>query len=372
MGRTKLFRRLALVAGVAMIATACGNGEDPVAEEPAEADAPAEDPDDETEEAAAPDEVEGDDVTLTLGHPFPATHPIQVGAIEPFIEEVAEVTGGTVTIEIVPGGALGPGDGVYENVVAGAQDLGWALHGYTAGRFPVTNVVELPFKFESATQATEVLWTLYEEFPEFQAEYDDTVVLGMWTHDVGDLFVSGDAVESVDDISGLTLRAPGPVQNALISQLGGSAVGMPAPELYDALERGVIDGLMIAASGLASFNLFEVLDAGIQCNCYVASQFLVANEASWSQLSESQQAAIDTVARQHMSMRAAEVYDVQYDEVVNRLEDEGVEYIIPDDDEVARWQEAGEAVIADWIASAEEAGAPGQAMYDRLLELTGN
>ncbi len=376
MGRSKLWRTLAVAAALAMIAAACGDGAEDPAEEPAAAEDPAEAPaeDDDAEapaeadEAPDPSEVEGDDVTLTLGHPFPEGHPIAVNAIIPWAEEVEEATNGTVTIEIVPGGALSPSDAVYENTAAGAQDLGWALHGYTAGRFPLTDVVELPFTFESAEQATEVLWTLYDEFPELQEEYADTEVVALWTHDIGDLWVAGDPVETMEDVQGLTLRAPGPLQNELIEGLGGSAVGLPAADLFDSLERGVIDGLMIAKSGLNSFNLFEVLDHGVQCDCYVAAQFLVANPASWDQLSDSQREVVEALGRE-MSMTAAEVYDGIYDDVNDMLADEGIEMVVLEGEERENWEQAGQDVVDAWLADAGDAG---QAMYERVQELTGN
>ncbi len=77
----------------------------------------------------------GEVVTLNLGHPFPAKHPIQARALEPWAAEVKRVTQGTVTIEFFAGGALGPAPQTYENAVSGAVDIGWALQGYTPGRF---------------------------------------------------------------------------------------------------------------------------------------------------------------------------------------------------------------------------------------------
>lgn len=315
--------------------------------------------------------ITGPEVTLTLGHPFPASHPIQVEALEPFIEQVADVTDGTVTVEVVPAGGLGPAPGTYENTVAGAQDLGWALQGYTPGRFPITDLIEMPYTFTSATDATNALWDLYEEFPAFQEEYGDSHVLALWTHDVGDLWTTGTQVTTVDDVAGLTLRAPGPVQNQLITELGGSPVGMPAPELYDSLERGVIDGLMIANSGLESFGLYEVLDYGIQCNCYVASQFLTINQGAWDGLSPEQQAAIDEIAGRTLSLQAAAAYDDEYQFVADKLADEGIELTVLEGDELERFQDAGDAVVEAWIAAREAEGLPGQEMYDRLTELAG-
>lgn len=327
---------------------------------------------DDAETEAADEPVPGPSVTMTLSHGFPAEHPVHVGMIEPFVERVGERTDGNVDIEIHPGGALSPAPATYENVVAGAVDLGWSLQGYTPGRFPLIQIVEMPFVFESASQATEALWFIYEQVPEFQEEYSDVKVLALWTHDIGDLWTRDTPVETIDDVEGLTLRAPGPVQNALIESLGGSPVNMPAPEIFDSVERGVIDGVVIANSGLASFNLFEVLGHGVRCNCYVAPMFLAMDLAAWEQLSPEQQAAIDEIAGKELSMSAATAYDAAYDRVDQRLAESDIEIVDLTEEELDRWREAADGVVEQWIADREAEGLPGQQMYDLLREFLEN
>lgn len=313
----------------------------------------------------------GPDVTVTLAHPFPGEHPMQVEMIEPFVQQVEQRTEGTVTFEIHPGGALTDATTAYENTVSGAIDVGWALQGYTAGRFPLTQIVELPFVFDSAVQATETLWTLYEEFPALQEEYGDVKVLALWTHDIGGVWTVDRPVRSPEDMSGLVMRSPGTVQNDLIEAFGGSAAGMPAPEVYDSLERGVIDGLMIAPSGINSFNLHEVINHGTIGGFYTAAQFLVMNKQTWDSLSSKQQQAIDELAGRQLSLVAARAYDEAHQEALENLPDRGVEVHSPSDDELDVWQRAADGVIENWIAENEANGAPAQQMYDREQELTG-
>ncbi|MDH3679777.1 MAG: TRAP transporter substrate-binding protein [Acidimicrobiia bacterium] len=376
----KLIRLLVVVAAFGLVAAACGDsddgdtGADTSAATDTETEAPTTDDTEASEEPAtdADDDAAqdfGDPVTINFGHPFPAQHPIQAGALEQWAADVSDATDGTVTVEFFAGGSLAPAPQTYENVVAGAQDVGWALQGYTPGRFPVTDVIEMPFTFTSAQQATDVLWTLYEEFPEFQAEYADVKLLGMWVHDLGDLWIAEGKVESLDDIDGLTLRAPSPVQNAVIEALGGNPVGLPAPELFDSLERGVIDGLFIANSGLSSFNLYEVLESGVECNCYVAAQFLVMNLDTWNSLSPAQQAAVEEISGRNLSTNAAVVYDGAYDAAAARVVESGIEKVQLSDAELDRWKEATQSVIDDWISS-NSADFPTQEMYDRMLELS--
>lgn len=380
MGKSRKTLSLLGALGVLLLVLAACGGDDTATDAPdgadgaAETDDPAdtEDADTDGEDAGAGGEVEGDDVTLNLGHPFPAGHPIQVALIEPFAEQVSEVTNGTVTVEIHPGGALAAPPATFDNTATGVMDMGWALHGYTPGRFPLTDVVELPHMFDSAVQATEVLWDLYEEFDELQQEYEGVKVLALWTHDIGDLFTREQPVQSLDDMQGLSLRAPGPVQTELIDALGGSGVGLPAPELYDALERGVIDGLMIANTGIESFTLHEVLSYGTRANFYVAGQFLVMNQQSWDQLSDSQQQAIEGVIGRDLSLQAARAYDEEYEEVITKFEDWGMDITVLEGAELEEWREASRSVVEDWIAERESEGQPGQALHDRMLELTGD
>lgn len=370
--RTRLW---AAALAFALVATACGGddevpddaGETPTAAETTEATDPETSTEEDTQVAA---EDMGPPVELTLGHPFPASHVIQAKVLDDWVQEVSDATGGTVEIEIVPGGGLGPPPAMYENTVAGAQDLGWALHGYTAGRFPLMQIVEMPFAFNTAEEATSALWDLYDEFPAFQEEYSDVHVIGLWTHDTGDLWTSGTQVKTMEDMSGLSLRAPGPIQQDLINELGGSPVGMPAPEIYDSMERGVIDGLLISNSGVDSFGLYDVIDFGVDCDCYVAAMFLVANQSTWDSLSPEQQAAIDELSGREFSMRAAQAYDSDSEANQQKIDEAGIEMTELSGDELERWQEVGRRVAEKWVQEREDAGQPGQAMYDRLQELT--
>ena len=102
----------------------------------------------------------------------------------------AAVLGPRTPIEFYPEQTLSSAAQTYANVAAGGQDIGWALQGYVPGRFPATDVVEMPFVFDSSSQATEALWTLYDEFEALRDEYADVKLLGLWTTGPGDLWLA--------------------------------------------------------------------------------------------------------------------------------------------------------------------------------------
>ena len=162
-------------------------------------------------------------VTLSFGYPFPTGHPLRVQVLEPWAEDIHAATGGTVAIEFYPEQALSSAAETYANVATGGQDIGWALQGYAPGRFPTTDVIEMPFVFDSSSEATEVLWALYDEFEALRDEYADVKLLGLWTTGPGDLWLAEGTASATADLAGLTLRSPGPVQAAVIQALVVSA-----------------------------------------------------------------------------------------------------------------------------------------------------
>lgn len=376
--KTGIWRFVLLLAVLALVAAACG-GDEPAdttaAPEETTTTEVAEDPttteamDDATTTTAGETGGDfGDPVTITLGHPFPEQHPIHQNVWAPYAEEVNEATEGAVTIELHPGGALAALPNTFDNTVVGGQDMGWALHGYHPGVFPITEIIELPFQFSSATQATQTMWDIHDEFEAFQSDYQDVKLLGLWTHDVGDLFFNEEPVTTLEQLDGLDMRTPNATMTSFFEIVGASPINMGAPEIFDSLSTGVIDGLATATSALQSFNLYPEVAYTTRCNCYLATQYLVVNQGTWDSLTPDTQAVMESLARDY-SVTAGEVYDGAYTAISDVAMEEGVEFLELSDDELARWHEVGDQVIADWIAEREATGIPAQEMFDRMQEI---
>lgn len=307
-------------------------------------------------------------VMLSLGYPFAADHPVRVQVLDPWAEDVWEATGNTVGVEFHPEEALSAAAETYENVAAGGQDIGWALQGYSPGRFPATGVVEMPFVFGSAAEGTAALWALYEEFEALRGEYSGVKVLGLWTTGPGDLWLVDGAASAVEDLAGLTLRAPSPVQAEVIRALGAIPVNMAAPDMRAAIHAGEIDGLLTVDTALATHNLVEVIASGTECRCYVLASFLVMNLDTWNGLSPDQQAAIDDVSARTVSAAAAGFYDRASITAAREHAEAGIVKIPLDDDQLEEWKQATRSVVDDWVGS--NPGFDARGMYERMLELT--
>lgn len=348
---------IALTLG--LLATACTQApSQPSASQPAS-----------SQPAAAP-AASAKPVELILGHSFPPIH-IHQHMIEPFAKEVEEKTEGRVKFTLHTGGSLVSPANAYESVVNGVVDATWTLQGYTPGRFPLTEVIEMPYLFTSAEEATKVLWKLYEQNPALQQEYADVKLLALWAHDTGHIYTSEKPVRTMEDLKGLRLRFPGPMQGQILEAYGATPVGMSAPEMYDSIDRGVLDGVAIGQSGVKSFRLEEVVKYMAESHFYVAPMVMAMNWDAWNRISPQDQQIIEGLIGERLSMIAARDYDAENQLALDLLKAANVEiYQIPDD-EIARWKEAAAPVIQNWIANTEKAGLPGRALYDQMMQLAG-
>ena len=311
---------------------------------------------------------EPEPVVLSFGHAFPSDHPLQLQEFEQWAHDVNIATSGSVTVEIHPEQVLSPAAETYQNVVAGGQDIGWGIQGYSSGLFGVTGVIEMPFVFTSAVEATDVLWELHEGFEALRREYSDVKVLGLWTTSPADLWVAQGTATTLGDLEGLAIRVPGPVPAKWVTELGATPVSMAAPDLREGLQSNEIDGLLTVKAGIPRYNLTDLLESGTECGCFVAASFLVMNVDVWNSLSEDQKAAIDEVSGLELSHAAATVYDNADAADAPRIVEAGIAMARLDDAELDRWRQAARSIVDDWVA-ANAGDFDARAMYERMLEL---
>src|SRR5919106_4291940 len=312
-----------------------------------------------------------DAVDLIISHGFPARHVQHRLMLEPLKKELEEKSKGRIKVAIHPGGALAAAPAHYENVVAGAFDIGWTLQGYTPGRFPLSGIVEMPFLWSSAQEATRVFWQMFEELPPLQHEYRDVKVLATWTHDLGQLYTSSKPVRTLVDVRGLKIRAPGPVQVSMLRALGAVPVTMPAGEMYDAVERGGIDGLVTGLSAIKGYRLEQLVKHATLANSYVAAMIVAMNQQSYKQLSGEDRALLDSLTGRRMAMLGAKNYDDEADDGLEALKKVKASIYPLTAGETERWKQATNQMSKDWIKEMESKGLPGRQVYDKMLSLIG-
>lgn len=303
-------------------------------------------------------------VELTYSIFFPATHGHTLLATE-WAKEVEKQTNGAVKINMFPGGTLTPADQCYDGVVKGISDIGMSVLSYTRGRFPLSEVIDLPLGYKSGVQATRLTNAYFKKFQ--PKELDDVKIMYLHGHGPGILHTKK-PIEKLEDLKGMKIRGTGTTVK-IISALGGAPVGMPQPETYDALQKGVVEGLLSPIETLKGWKFGEVVSSTTEDlgAAYTIGFFVAMNKKKWDALPKDVQAIIEKINEQWIEKTAA-----KWDE----LDKEGREYtlargnkIIPlSPEEDKRWAEAVRPVFDDYVKNMKEKGLPGDEALKFSLE----
>ena len=182
------------------------------------------------------------------------------------------------------------------------------------------------------------------------------VVLWLNTSTPSNITTRDKAVRNLDDLKGLTLRAPG-LAGEVISALGATPVGTPMPETNEAISKGEIDGESSNFETLFAFKFAEVCDytTSIWQITFPYPFYLVMNKDSYAGLPADIKEIFDTLVGEYKERYILMWNSVDY---LGKAAGEanGVEFIYLSDAEAARFQAAVEPVIDDYIAKMVDAG----------------
>ena len=318
--------------------------------------------------SALPATATAQEVTLRLHQFLPPVATVPKHILKPWGDSLAELSGGRLKIEHFDGMSLGgrPSD-LMDQAIDGVADMTMTVVGYTPGRFPRTEVFELPFMMTDPVATSLAFWDMVES--DFQQnEYSDMKVLGAWVHGPGVVHTS-EPVNKLEDMAGKTLRAPTRVANDMLSELGAEPVGMPLPTIPEALSKGVINGTVIPWEVTPSIRLTELVknhtEFGGPEALYTAAIVLVMNKAKYEALPDDLRAVLDAESGAKLSGFAAEVMEANDKPGRDIAVAAGNNIIQLDEAEVARWKKASEPVIARWVAEMDGQGIDGQALIDQ-------
>ena len=218
----------------------------------------------------------------------------------PLGEQIAEATGGATTIRVYPGGELGKGPvKQYDRVLDGVADIVYALPGYTASQFKKTLLVELPGVVPGNEDITKKMWNNIDVIGD---EFRRTKLLGLWSAEPAKLLMAEKKIEKLSDLAGLKIRVPSKNTGRVIEAWGATAVSMPITQVYQSLETGVVDGVLVDTSVLTSFKLGEVVKYVTTGMDGSNSLFmLVMNRDSWDGLDADTQAKLEGLTGADMS-----------------------------------------------------------------------
>ena len=222
----------------------------------------------------------------------PPFHTVNASVIEKLNTELSAATGGAVTVRGYHGGELGAGPvEQYVRVVQGVADMGWGLPGYTSSQFARTMIVELPTAIDNDAEGWAAIWAAYDDH--LAGEFPGTVPVALWTSEPNVFIMKDKVIRTPGDVAGLKIRVAGATAAQVVEAMGGTPVQMPINQVYNALQTGLIDGVITGASTLNDFKLDEVADSyTLGANLGRLSFFAVMNQGTFDAMTDAQKEAL--------------------------------------------------------------------------------
>ena len=219
-----------------------------------------------------------------------------------WLKELEERSGGRVT-GTISYAAMGPPPGYYDLAVKGIANATIIGVPYTPGRFPLSDVVNLPITGDFSSEVfSKAYWALYEK-GYFDQEFKGVKVLWLTGQCPYDLqMIKGKDIRTLADIKGKKLRASGAIHTKIIEALGGIPVGMPAPEIPIAMQKGTIDGMFMGWSFIKAFRT-EKITASV--TLLGASSFMagmVMNKKTYESMPDDIKAIIDDMGPKYSAL----------------------------------------------------------------------
>lgn len=308
------------------------------------------------------------DVTLTMHHFLSPAANAHKQMLQGWADDVTSQSDGRIAVEIFPAMSMGgkPNE-LYGQVRDGSADIVWTLLGYTPGVFPRAEVFELPSVHQGSARDTTI--ALNASLDLLAEDFEDVKVLFLHSHD-GNLIQSAkNPIRSFDDAAGLKLRTPSRTGAWVIEEMGAEPVGMPVPALPEAMSKGVVDGALIPYEIAPALKLQDLNKSVTELNDASrlgTSVFMVAmNKERYASLPDDLKAVIDANSGTNVAARVGEMWEGFEQSGIDALKAAGVETIMLDEAESAKFDAANERVVERWVEEVSGKGIDGQALVDK-------
>lgn len=309
---------------------------------------------------------------LTVSSWVPPAHMLSQTQKE-WCDLLEQKTSGKVKCNILPRAVTAP-PGTFDAVRNGLADLSFTVHGYTPGRFETTRIAEMPFLADSAEASSVAFQRLYAKTPAMADEHKGVKVLTVFTHGPGLVYNTKRPIATLDDVSGLKFRVGGGMVVEIGKALGMNVTLKPAPESYELLSTGVMDGTLFPAESVESFKIDKVIKyaTSFPGGLYNVSFVFMMNPATYDRLPPEGKKAVDELSGEF----AARLFGRGWDRVDRRgmafMQAAGVQFTTADAAFIKAIKQRTAPLEDSWAKAAEAKGmkAPKKALADLRAEIT--
>jgi len=292
---------------------------------------------------------------------------------KPWMEKVEKESNGRIKFEAYPAMQLG-GTPVqlYDQARDGVVDIVWTLPGNTAGRFPRVEVFELPFAMNNAEATSKAYWEYVQTLA--PDEFKDTQVIALHVHGPGMFHTKEKLIKTADDLRGMKLRGPTRQITKMLGYLGATPVGMPLPQIPDALSKGTIDGCVIPWEVVPSVKVHELTKFHSQFDpaggaLYTTTFVMAMNKAKYQSLPPDLKKVIDANSGMGTSAWLGKVQ--QGNDPLGRKaaeERKNTIYTIPPQD-AQEFKRKARLVEVEWVEDMNKRGFDGRKLLETARSL---
>lgn len=313
-------------------------------------------------------------VELSYSAWIPANHVLASNFMVPWAQEVEKATEGRVKINFLPKAVTNP-QGHYDAVRNGVVDLGFISHSYYPGRFELMKIAILPFSGNSAQSTSVATWRIYDKYLRGANEHRGVKLLGVYGHGPGGVYTTSRKIEKIEDFEGLKVRIGGGISADVAMALKANPVVKPAPESYELMSTGVVDGVFFPPESVASFRLETIVKHAtlFPGGLYSDLHGVLMNEKAFAKLSEADRAILLKLSGEHMARLAGKAWGDADVAALDTMKAKGIAFHPASEKLVADVKARTAGFEKAWLAEAKAKGIDGpavlQAFRDELRQL---
>ena len=306
-------------------------------------------------------------VTLNASSWVPPSHPITATMLVPLCNDIDKATSGRVKCNILPKAPVAAPQ-TFDAVRDGLIDLSYTVHGYTPGRFVLTDAVEFPFMADTSEVMSVAYQRVYERMLAKADEHKGVVPLAMMTHGPGQIYHVSKPIGSIADLKGQKIRVGGGLINEITKSLGAVPLLRPAPEVFEILKTGVADGVFFPKESVGSFKLTPVLKHAtfVPGGLYNVSFVWMANPAKWSTIPAADLALIQPLLGEALSRRSGKAWDAADEKGVQAMKEANISIQTASPAFIDEIRKATAPLEQSWVEKAKAKGVDGNAVLAAL------
>jgi len=303
---------------------------------------------------------------------YQAVHPrpqfLTQEVILPYLTGLEEKSGGRIRVTYYDAGGVVPLPGTMDAIASNVLQMGTTYPPIEPGRYPLSDVTSLPFTAPGSTIASQVIWHLYETFPEWRAEYpSEVVVLTHFVSALNQIHTVNKPITSLEDLRGMDIIGLAPTTLEVLSMVGANPVSLLIQDSYEALDKGVADGIICPLAPIKALKISEIAKyhtiINLSCDAFTISM----NREVFDSMPKDLQQLVTDGAGAKIAKEAGYALDLGSVDDAQWMKGEGGEFYVLTEGEMTKFVAMVTPMVDNWVADMAAKGKPGRAVLDEAL-----